>query len=89
MRKPYTSDITRKQFELIKDDLESVKKVAKPRDIDIYEVFCAILYRLKNGCSWRNLPHDFPNCEIVYYYRKIWSQNGYDAWKKLLASKST
>ena len=78
MRKPYTSDITRKQFELIKDDLESVKKAAKPRDIDLYEVFCAILYRLKNGCSWRNLPHDFPNWEIVYYYRKIWSQKDAD-----------
>jgi len=74
MRKPYPSDITREQFELIKGDLETVKKVTKPRDVDLYEIFCAILYRLKNGCGWRSLPHDFPNWEIVYYYCKIWSQ---------------
>jgi len=29
---------------------------------------------LKNACSWRALPHDYPNWKIVYYYYSIWTQ---------------
>ncbi|MDR2522475.1 MAG: transposase, partial [Synergistaceae bacterium] len=38
------------------------------------DVFCAILYLLKNACSWRNLPHDFPNWKLVNYYYGIWTK---------------
>ncbi|MDR1471114.1 MAG: transposase, partial [Synergistaceae bacterium] len=48
--------------------LESTKKKARPRKVDLYEIFCAILYLLKNACAWRNLPHDFPNWKLVNYY---------------------
>jgi len=74
MRKSYPSDVTRRQFEVIVQELENVKKSTRPRKVDLYEVFCAILYLLKNACSWRALPHDFPNWKIVYYYYSIWTQ---------------
>lgn len=74
MRKPYPRDITREQFNLISHDLEKVKKTTKPRKIDLYEVFCAVLYLLKNGCTWRALPHDFPSWKIVYYYFTAWTK---------------
>ena len=32
----------------------------------------AILYRKRNGCVWRCLPHDLPPWELVYYHFKIW-----------------
>ena len=57
MRKPYDSDITREQFANISDDLENAKNKTRPRDVDLYDVFCAILYLLKNACTWRNIPH--------------------------------
>lgn len=50
------------------------KKATKPRGIDLYEVFCAILYVLRNGCTWRALPHDFPDWNLVYYYYTVWSK---------------
>lgn len=50
MRKPYPSDISRDQLDLIIEDLEEDKKMTRPREIDLYEVFCAILYRLKTAC---------------------------------------
>ena len=74
MRKAYPSDITREQFEMIADDLRTVKKKTRPRDIDLYEVFCAVLYIVKEGCSWRAIPHDFPKWELVYYYHGIWTE---------------
>lgn len=47
----YLSNITREQFEIIKQDLENAKKITKPRRIDLYEVFCVVLYVLKSGCQ--------------------------------------
>jgi len=74
MRKTYPSDINRTQFELIKDELETAKKTTRPRKIDLYEIFCAILYVLKNGITWRALPHDYPDWKLVYYYNTIWGE---------------
>jgi transposase len=73
MRTPYPSDITRRQFDQIKQDLEIARKRTRPRKIDLYEVFCAILYLLKNGCTWRALPHEFPDYRHVYYYYTVWT----------------
>ena len=58
MRTPYPSGITREQFEIIRHALESSKQAARPREIDAYDIFCAILYRKREGCRWRSgLPH--------------------------------
>lgn len=78
MRQQYPSDISRKQFELIKPDLESAKKKTKPRKIDLYEIFCAVNYVLKSGCQWRMLPSDFPKWETVYFYFRIWKKKDGD-----------
>lgn len=73
MRKVYPSDISREQFEIIREDLENVKKSTKPREYDLYDIFCAICYVLKSGCQWRMLPSDFPKWEATYYYFNVWS----------------
>ena len=58
-RKPYTSDLTDAQWELIRPFIP-VWKVGRPRTTDMREVLNAIFYLLTSGCSWENLPHDFP-----------------------------
>ncbi|MDR2527576.1 MAG: IS5 family transposase [Synergistaceae bacterium] len=73
MRRAYDSDITREQFVPISQDLENAKKTTRPRKADLYDIFCAILYLLKNACTWRNIPHDFPNWRIVRCYYEIWT----------------
>lgn len=74
MRKSYPSDITREQFEKILPLLESARKKTRPRTLDLYEVFCAILYLLKTGCQWRMLPAEtFPSWNSVYAYFAIWT----------------
>lgn len=75
MRKQYPSDISREQFENIKDILEGARKKTKPRRLDLYEVFCAVLYILKSGCQWRMLPSDFPKWRSVHAYFQIWSES--------------
>ncbi len=47
MRKVYPSDITVEQFEKIKPFLLGMRKTTRPRVIDLFDVFCAVLYLLK------------------------------------------
>src|SRR5215510_11010761 len=36
----------------------------------------AILYRCKNGCSWRALPKEFGHWHVIYVRFSRWTQNG-------------
>jgi len=73
-RKNYPSDISREQFEKIKPLLLNARKLTRPRELDLYEVFCGILYLIKSGCQWRMIPSDFPNWNSIYFYFRIWSE---------------
>lgn len=74
MRKSYPSDVTREQFELIRYIFESIRKTTCPRKYDLYDIFCAILYVVKEGITWRGLPHDYPKWQIVYKYFRMWGK---------------
>ena len=73
-RKKYASDINREQFAEIELLLRSVRRSTKPTTVDLYEVFCAVLYLLRTGCQWRFLPSDFPKWQTVYAYWRKWSE---------------
>ena len=74
MRRSYPSDITREQFKVIRPLLEGATKTTHPRKYDLYDIFCAVLYLLKEGCTWRAIPHDFPKWENVRYHYDIWAK---------------
>jgi transposase len=71
--KKYPSNISKEAFEQIRPLLKSIRKPTKPRTVDLYEVFCALLYLLKTGCQWRMLPSDFPKWRTVHSYFAKWS----------------
>ena len=68
MSHSYPSDISREQFARILPVLESARRRTKPRTVDLYDVFCGVLYLLKSGCQWRMLPADFSNWRTCYKY---------------------
>ena len=74
MRKSYPSDITKEQFEEIREDLTKARKNTHPRKYDIYDIFCAILYLIKEGCTWRAIPKDYPKWQNVRYHYNIWTK---------------
>jgi transposase len=78
MRETYPSDITREQFGEIEADLAAARKETRPRTYELYDIFCAILYVLREGCRWRSLPHDFPKWQNVYYHFRSWKEPGED-----------
>ena len=48
--------------------------ITKPREYDLYDIFCAVLYVLRGGIQWRMLPSNYPKWQLVYYYFKVWSK---------------
>ena len=73
MRRSYPSDISKEQFEKIRGDLAGGKKITHPVQYDLYDIFCAVLYLLKEGCTWRAIPHDFPKWQNVRYHYDVWA----------------
>ena len=59
-RKPYPSDLTAAQWQVLAPLLPPAKPGGRPRSVDLREVLNGILYVLRNGCTWRALPHDLP-----------------------------
>ena len=64
MSHSYPSDISREQFALVAPILGSARRRTKPRTVDLYDIFCGILYVLKSGCQWRT----------CYKYFQQWSE---------------
>lgn len=78
MRTSYPSDISKEQFEIIEPLLEAAKKKTKPRKLELYDIFCGLIYVLTTGCQWREMPHDFPKWTSVYFYFQIWNKKEID-----------
>jgi len=60
-KKTYPSDVSREQFGQILPILEQARKRTKLRTVDLYEVWCAVLYLLRTGCA--PCPAIFPSGE--------------------------
>ena len=65
MRKPYPSDLTDAQWDII-EPLIPVHDTGRPRTNDMREVLNAIFYLNRSGCQWDMLPHDLPAKSTVY-----------------------
>ncbi|HEX8199603.1 MAG TPA: IS5 family transposase [Isosphaeraceae bacterium] len=75
MRKPYPSDLTDAQWEIIQP-LIPVNTVGRPRTVDMREVLNAILYLNHSGCQWDMLPHDLSAKSTVYDHFALWRDDG-------------
>jgi putative transposase len=71
-RTPYPSDLTDEQWKLIAPMIPPEKPGGRHREVDMREVVNGVLYLNRTGCSWRQLPHDFPPWGTVhFYYRQL------------------
>ena len=74
-RKPYPSDLTDEQWDILASLLPSAKTGGRPRTVDLREVINGIVYVLRNGCTWRAMPHDLPPWGTVWWYFREWRQD--------------
>jgi putative transposase len=80
-RLAYRSDLTDAQWKLLEPHIPAAKAGGRPRSLKMREVCNAIFYLIRNGCQWRDLPHDFPKWQSVYSYFRCWSLDG--TWQRL------
>ena len=55
----YPSDLTDREWEIIKPLIPQTRRGDRPRTTDMREVINAIYYMAYTGCQWRTLPSDF------------------------------
>src|SRR5579864_1584316 len=80
-RKAYTTDLTDAQWAILEPLLPPPARLGRPRGVDLREVLNALFYMDRNGCTWRDLPHDFPEWPTVRYYFDAWRRDG--TWERM------
>ena len=86
-RKAYNTDLTDQQWAAVEQELPPAPGGGRERTVDLREIVDAILYRLRTGCAWELLPHDFPPKSTVYEYYARWRNDG--TWERLHNSLRT
>ncbi|MFF8855664.1 IS5 family transposase [Streptomyces althioticus] len=75
----YPSDLTDEQWALVEPLLPPPRTGPKGGRREKHprrRIVNAILYVVRTGCAWRQLPHDFPPWQTVYWYFVRWHDEG-------------
>jgi putative transposase len=78
-RKPYLTDITDAQWDLLEPLLLALADRVRPgpeREVDLREVVNTVLYQNRTGCHWALLPHDLLPKSTAYEYCVKWRDQG-------------
>ena len=76
IRKAYTTDLSDLEWQLIEPLLPGPKHLGRKIEYSRREILNAIFYLNRNGCTWRDLPGDFPPYGTVSHYYHAWRRSG-------------
>lgn len=82
IRKPYPSDLSDEQWELIEIRIPAALDGGRPRKTSMREVVNAMLYLKRAGCQWDMLPNDLLAKSTAYEYFAAWRDDG--TWQQIL-----
>ena len=81
----YPSDLTDKQWSkldaLLNEPRGERHAGGRPRKHEQRRVVDALLYVVKTGCQWRQLPSDFPPWKTVHEHFRAWRDSG--VWERV------
>ncbi|NEO04113.1 MULTISPECIES: transposase [unclassified Moorena] len=72
---PYSISRGDLEWEIIEPLLPKKKQTRQPL-WSKRQILDGILYQLKNGCNWCDLPKDLPPYSTVFWYYKQWRTQG-------------
>jgi len=78
----YSTDLSDEQWKLIQPLTAKRSKWGAPLQTIMRDVVDGIFYFVRNGCAWKDLPHDFPPKSTVHYYYRKWQEDG--TWDEIL-----
>jgi putative transposase len=76
LRKPYPSDLSDGEWQILKPLLPKPKGFGHPVEVDFREILNGIFYVQRTGCQWEMMPHDLPPYSTVYNYFQKWQRKG-------------
>ena len=77
----YPTDMTDRQWNHIRRLIPPAKPGGRPRELDMRLVVNAIFYVVVGGIQWRMLPKEYPKWQSVYYYFRLWRDDG--TWQRI------
>jgi transposase len=81
----YPSDLTDVQWAKLEPLLSAPRRErhagGRPRKYPLRRVVDAVLYVVKTGCQWRQMPTDFPPWQTVYQQFRAWRESG--VWERV------
>ena len=81
----YPSDLTDVQWNklerLLKEPRTGRHAGGRPRKYELRRVVEALLYVVKTGCQWRQLPSNFPPWKTVHEHFRAWRDSG--VWERV------
>ena len=81
----YPSDLTNGQWKLLRPLLLAARPQrhggGRPRTYGLRRVVNAVLYIVKTGCQWRQLPRNFPPWKAVHEQFRRWRRDG--VWEQV------
>ncbi|HEV2484554.1 MAG TPA: transposase, partial [Terracidiphilus sp.] len=81
----YSSDLTDKQWSRLEPLLNEPRGErpagVRPRKHEQRRVVDALLYVVKTGCQWRQMPSNLPPWKTVHEYFRMWRDSG--VWERV------
>jgi transposase len=73
---PSPTDLSDKAWALLEPLVPAVKSGGRPARWERREIANAIFSVVRSGCTWRQLPHDFPPWQTGFYSFRSWRREG-------------
>jgi transposase len=72
----YSSDLSDPEWAMIEPRLPQRNRLGRPPKTELRRVVNALLYMVRTGCQWRQLPREFPPYTTVQHYFYAWRDSG-------------
>src|SRR6266481_283388 len=72
----YSSDLSDPEWAIIEPRLPQRNRLGRPPKTELRRVVNTLLYMVRTGCQWRQLPREFPPYTTVQHYFYAWRDSG-------------
>ena len=72
----YSSDLSDPEWAMIEPRLPQRNRLGRPPKTELRRVVNALLYMVRTGCQWRQLPREFPPYTTGQHYFDAWRDSG-------------
>src|SRR5438445_13147226 len=73
----YSSDLSDAEWAMIEPRLPQRNRLGRPPKTETRNIVNALLYMVRTGCQWRQLPREFPPYTTIQHYFYGWRDGGY------------